>query len=254
MINEFDFKTLGKEYKKNSPFPYIVIDNFLDQKLCKEIEFLFPNHSEKFWLKYNNPVEKKLLYNRLDEAMPKKIKSVLLSLNEPWFITNLKELTGIEGLIPDAEFHGGGMHCTKRDGKLDVHIDYSIHPQMNLERRINLILYLNSDWQREYGCNLEFWNKNISCCEKSIEPKFNRAVIFNTSDISYHGHPEPLMCPEDKCRKSLAWYYLSQPQKDVTKRYRARFVARPNDPRDEKIEEFRRKRSQVDKNKLFEAE
>ena len=105
-----------------------------------------------------------------------KNKSVLLSLNELWFITT-KELTGIEGLIPDAEFHGGGMHCTKRDGKLDVHIDYSIHPQMNLERRINLILYLNSDWQREYG-NLEFWNKNISCCEKSIEPKFNRAVIF----------------------------------------------------------------------------
>ena len=91
--------------------------------------------------------------------MPKKIKSVLLSLNEPWFITNLKELTGIEGLIPDAEFHGGGMHCTKRDGKLDVHIDYSIHPQMNLERRINLILYLKFDWQREYGGNLEFWNK-----------------------------------------------------------------------------------------------
>ena len=147
------------------------------------------------------------------------------------------------------------MHCTKRHGKLDVHIDYSIHPELNYERRINLILYLNSDWDSSYGGNLEFWDTDILNCIKSIEPKFNRAVIFNTSDISYHGHPNPLLCPENKCRKSLAWYFLTEPQADVTERYRAKFVARPSDPIDKETEEFRKKRSEVSKkDKLFEME
>ena len=146
------------------------------------------------------------------------------------------------------------MHCTKRHGKLDVHIDYSLHPQMNYERRINLILYLNSDWENDYGGNLELWDNNISNCEKSIKPVFNRAVIFNTSDISFHGHPDPLNCPDHICRKSLAWYYLTKPQKNVTKRYRARFVPRPNDPKDKQIEEFRKQRSQVGDKELFETE
>ena len=254
MINDFNFRVLGKKYKSNNPFPHIVIDNFLDQKMCKEIEQSFPNHNEDFWLKYNNPVEKKLLYNHLDDAMPNNIKKLLLSLNEPWFLENLNILTGIENLVSDPNFHGGGMHCTKRHGKLDVHIDYSLHPQMNYERRINLILYLNSDWVSAYGGNLEFWNSNVSSCEKSIEPVFNRAVIFNTSDISFHGHPDPLNCPDHICRKSLAWYYLTKPQKDVTKRYRARFVPRPNDPKDKNIEEFRKQRSQVSDKELFETE
>ncbi len=255
MINTIDFKLLKEEYLANKPFPHIVIDNFLKKNICKEVEILFPNHNEEFWLKYNNPVEKKLLYNHLDSGMPKKIKDLLLSLNEPWFLENLNELTGIDNLVSDPKFHGGGMHCTKRHGKLDVHIDYSLHPELNFERRINLILYLNSDWDKNYGGNLEFWNTEITSCIKSIEPKFNRAVIFNTSDMSFHGHPDPLMCPEGKCRKSLAWYFLTEPQDGVTQRYRAKFVARPNDPKDEKIEEFRKKRAEVSrKNKLFETE
>ncbi len=255
MITKIDFQTLSKEYKNNKPFPHIVIDNFLKDDFCKQIEQSFPDHTEKFWLKYNNPVERKLLYNHLDSAMPKKIKNLLLSLNEPWFLNYLENLTGIRNLISDPKFHGGGMHCTKRYGKLDVHVDYSIHPELNCERRINLILYLNSDWDDAYGGNLEFWDTEINNCIKSIKPKFNRAVIFNTSDISFHGHPNPLMCPKNKCRKSLAWYFLTEPQKGVTERYRAKFVARPNDPKDKETEDFRKKRSEVSKkNKLFEME
>ena len=95
----------------------------------------------------------------------------------------------------------------------------------------------------------------MSKCIKKVTPKFNRAIIFNTTDISYHGHPSPLMCPENKCRKSLAWYYLTEPQDDVTKRYRAKFVARPSDPKDDKIEKFRKERSEISKTKnLFDVE
>ncbi len=255
MIRDINFKILNEEYINNKPFPHIVIDNFLKENICKQIEKSFPNHNEDFWLKYNNPVERKLLYNHLDSAMPLNIKDLLISLNEPWFLNLLENLTGIRNLRSDPKFHGGGMHCTKRHGKLDVHVDYSIHPEMNYERRINLILYLNSDWESDYGGHLEFWDTDIKHCIKSIEPKFNRAVIFNTSDISFHGHPNPLMCPENKCRKSLAWYFLTEPQDGVTERYRAKFVARPNDPMDKETEDFRKKRSEVSKkDKLFEME
>ena len=255
MINNIDFLKLKNEYLSNTPYPHIIIDNFLEKEICEELEKCFPNHNEDFWLQYNNPVEKKLLYNKLDDTMPIKIKEVLLSLNNNWFLEKLYDLTTINNLISDPKLHGGGMHCTKRMGKLDVHIDYSLHPELKLERRINLILYLNSDWDSTYGGELELWNKDMSKCIKKITPKFNRAIIFNTTDISYHGHPSPLMCPENKCRKSLAWYYLTEPQVDVTKRYRAKFVARPSDPKDDKIERFRKDRSQLSKTKnLFDVE
>ena len=74
--------------------------------MCKEIERCFPNHNENFWLKYNNPVEK-LLYNHLDDAMPNNIKKLLYSLNEPWFLENLRILTGIENLVSDPNFQRG---------------------------------------------------------------------------------------------------------------------------------------------------
>jgi len=255
MINNIDFSKLKNEYIKNDPYPHIIIDNFLEEKLCKDLEMSFPKHKEDFWLKYNNPVEKKLLYNKLDNIMPEKIKDTLLLLNDSWFLEKLEVLTDIGNLVSDPKMHGGGMHCTKRMGKLDVHIDYSLHPELKLERRINLILYLNSDWNESYGGGLEMWNKDMTQCVKSIEPKFNRAVIFNTTDISYHGHPSPLMCPEDKCRKSLAWYYLTEPQENVSERYRAKFVARPLDPKDEKTEKFRKDRSELSKTKkLFDIE
>lgn len=247
--NNIEFKNLFEQYTNNTPYPHIIIDDFLEKKLCEELESKFPNHNEDFWLKYNNPVEKKLLYNHLDNIMPENIKDILLKLNQEWFLNKLEDLTGISGLVSDPKLHGGGMHCTKRMGKLDVHIDYSLHPKLKLERRINLILYLNSDWESKYGGNLELWNKDMKKRIKSIEPKFNRAVIFNTTDISYHGHPSPLKCPENKCRKSLAWYYLTKPQENVTERYRAKFVARPSDPKDEKLEKFRKDRSELSNTK-----
>ena len=114
MIRNIDFSKLKNEYLTNEPYPHIVIDNFLEDKLCRDLEISFPNHNEDFWLKYNNPVEKKLLYNKLDNIMPKKIKDTLLDLNNKWFLKNLKDLTNINNLVSDPKLHGGGMHCTKR--------------------------------------------------------------------------------------------------------------------------------------------
>lgn len=255
VINDINFSSLRDQYINAEPFPHIVIDNFLNKEVCEKVLKVFPDHNAEFWMKYNNPIEKKLLYNHLDDNMPKFIKEVLLYLNGDKFLKCLTELTGVENLHSDPDLHGGGMHCSKRGGKLDIHIDYSIHPKMLLERRMNLIIYLNQDWKSEYRGELELWDKDMTHCIKKVTPLFNRAVLFDTGDISYHGHPEPLQCPEDMSRKSLALYYLTEPREGATQRYKARFVARPQDPKDQEIEEFRIKRSGLDTAKtLYETD
>lgn len=244
IINDkINFAELRDKYVNAKPFPHIVIDNFLDEEFCEKLADNFPDHNADFWLKYNNPIEKKLLYNHLDDNMPKIVKDTLLYLNDGYILKCLEQLTAIDDLISDPGLHGGGMHCSKKGGKLDIHIDYSIHPKLNLERRINLIIYLNKDWKSEYGGNLELWDENVQNCVQKIAPVFNRAAIFNTGDISYHGHPDPINCPENISRKSLALYYLTTPREEATQRFKARFVARPQDSKDPELEEFRLKRS-----------
>ena len=166
--NEINFDELSKTYINNKPFKHIIIDNFLDIDLAKKLSFEFPDHNKDFWLKYNNPIEKKLLYNKIDENIPFSIKNLLLELNKKSFLKLISKLTKIDNLISDPDFHGGGMHCIKNGGKLDVHIDYSIHPSLNLERRINLILYLNQNWANEYGGCLELWDKKMTKCQKKV--------------------------------------------------------------------------------------
>jgi Rps23 Pro-64 3,4-dihydroxylase Tpa1-like proline 4-hydroxylase len=137
-------------------------------------------------------------------------RNLLAQFNSSAFIDFLQELTGIGGLVPDPHLYGGGLHQIVRGGHLNVHVDFNRHPVTDLERRLNLLLYLNRDWQDEYGGALELWNRDMSRSEARILPYFNRCVVFSTTDHSFHGHPDPLACPEDRTRKSLALYYYSK--------------------------------------------
>ena len=137
-------------------------------------------------------------------------RHLLAELNSAPVIAFLERLTGIEGLVPDPHFVGGGLHQIERGGHLKVHADFNRHPRTQLERRINLLLYLNRDWKDEYGGALELWNRDMSACEARILPLFNRCVVFSTTETSYHGHPEPLNCPEGWTRKSIALYYYAR--------------------------------------------
>lgn len=136
-------------------------------------------------------------------------RMLLYSFNSSTFITFLEILTGIDGIIPDPHFEGGGLHQIERGGYLKMHVDFNRHNKMRLDRRLNLLIYLNKDWQEEYGGHLELWDRNMTQCVKKVLPVFNRFVVFSTNDFSYHGHPEPLTCPEDRSRKSLALYYYT---------------------------------------------
>jgi hypothetical protein len=231
-----------ESYQTAKPFPHAVIDDFLRREIAEQLSRVFPDPSAECWYRYANPLERKLACN-IPGKVPPKIWETLEFFNSDECLKLFGRLTGIEDLKADQELHGGGMHCIAPGGKLDIHIDYSIHPKLGLERRLNLILYLNRDWNESWGGQLELWDDTMSRCVRKIAPIFNRAVIFDTGDGSYHGHPDALQCPEEQSRKSLAVYYLTAPRGDAAKRYRARFVARPEDPKDDEIEELRRLRS-----------
>jgi Rps23 Pro-64 3,4-dihydroxylase Tpa1-like proline 4-hydroxylase len=179
-----NWQSLSPSYKSSEPFNHIVIDDFLQEDVARDLAGFFPHFSSDFWYEYNNPIEKKLASDDI-RKFPPLFAKVIHSLNSQDFLKKIEELTGIKDLFSDPYLHGGGLHCSKQGGKLDIHLDYSIHPKLQMERRINLILYLTPDWQEEWGGAFEIWNKDVSKCEKKLLPKFNRVVIFNTDDSSF---------------------------------------------------------------------
>lgn len=200
-------RALAGEYRSASPFPHIAIDNLLDADLLRSIAGHYPALDGK---QFFDRDQERLKY----QFAPKEIefgatRNLLAELNGEAFLGFLEEMTGIEGLIADPYFSGGGLHLTRRGGHLSVHADFNIHGVMNVERRLNLLVYLNDGWQGEYGGNLELWDKSMKSCVKSVSPVLGRAVVFNTSLDSYHGQPQPLACPEDRDRRSIATYYYT---------------------------------------------
>jgi Rps23 Pro-64 3,4-dihydroxylase Tpa1-like proline 4-hydroxylase len=144
-------------------------------------------------------------------------------MNSEPFLRFLQELTGIkETLIPDPYFEGGGVHQIKRGGFLKVHVDFHRHRLLQLDRRVNVLVYLNKDWKDEYGGHFELWERDMSRCVKKIAPLFNRMAIFSTTADSWHGHPDKLNCPEGRSRQSLALYYYTngRPSYEVPDRQR----------------------------------
>ncbi len=221
-----------EEYAKNQPFPHIVIDNFLPPETLEAVLGEFPKPGSIDWQSFQTAAEKKLA-SKHEQQMGDATRTLLYQLNSSTFITFLEILTGIDGIIPDPHFEGGGLHQIERGGFLKVHADFNRHVKLNLDRRLNLLLYLNKDWKEEYGGHLELWDQNMTQCVKKILPIFNRCVVFNTTDFSYHGHPDPLTCPEGRTRKSLALYYYTngRPPEELAdhKEHSTIFVARPED-------------------------
>ena len=109
------------------------------------------------------------------------------------------------------------MHEIRRGGFLKIHSDFNVHPQLRLNRRLNLLLYLNKNWKIDWGGQLELWDQEMKSCRAKVQPNFNKMIIFKTTDYSYHGHPEPLNCPENISRKSIALYYYTngRPKEEI---------------------------------------
>jgi len=207
---------LNKIYANNEPFPHVVIDDFITPEALDTLLAAFPV-AESGVQKRDNTAQtdggKRAQFRKVgvkDESkLEPLIRQFLLELNSGRFLSLVSQISGVDALIPDPGFRGGGTHQTLRGGLLRVHADFNKHPVFQLDRRINFLLYLNKDWDESYGGNLELWDENVTACQKRILPIAGRVVIFSTTSTSFHGHPEPLNCPEDMTRKSIAMYYYT---------------------------------------------
>jgi glycosyltransferase involved in cell wall biosynthesis len=209
------------EYNQAQPFPHIVIDNFLPPSILNGVIDDFKNHNNWGWdnSDYSKDHQVKKFFspwnNDGDATLPINTKLILNYFNSPDVISMLEKLTGIEGLIADPTLLGGGMHKIESGGKLSIHADSRKHAVTNNYRRINLLVYLNKDWNKEWGGSLQLWDKDMTTMVQDIQPLFNRVVIFNTGADTYHGHPHPLNTPNGMSRISLALYYYTKETPDT---------------------------------------
>lgn len=230
-------------YKNAKPFEHVVIPNFFNDSFVNELERIFPSQKEKGWYKYYNPIEKKTALNDFSD-LPL-FKSLFDILQSDIFVKHIQDITSISNLEKDPYLHGAGIHYHSTGGKLDMHLDYSVHPISQKERRVNLIIYLNKEWKEEYNGDIQLWNSEFTHLVKKIYPVFNTAVLFNTSDDSWHGLPTPIKCPPNIGRKSVAIYYVSDLRTNSVVRYKAQFRPLPDQPVNEglkKLYDIRSKR------------
>lgn len=219
---------LAPAYRSNKPFPHIVIDDFLPPHVLEVVVRDYPAPEDLPWIRFDNREEKKLAFNQVDK-LPASIRDVLHFMNSPSMLAFLERMTGISDLMPDPHFVGGGLHQIRRGGHLGVHVDFNKYKRFDLDRRLNMLIYLNKDWPESFGGQLELWNDDMTRCEKRVLPVFNRCVVFSTSEGSYHGHPDPLTCPDNRARRSLATYYYTngRPEEEIAQGHSTVFRARP---------------------------
>ena len=209
------------EYNQAQPFPHIVIDNFLPPSILNGVIDDFRNHNDWGWdnSQYSQQHQVKKFFSPWNEngsnTLPINTKLILNYLNSPETISMLEKLTGINGLIADPTLLGGGMHKIDSGGKLSIHADSRKHAVTGNYRRINLLVYLNKNWNSEWGGSLQLWNNDMTTMVQDIQPFFNRVVIFNTGGDTYHGHPHDLNTPEGVSRISLALYYYTKENPDT---------------------------------------
>ncbi len=224
-------RALCDEYRRTLPSPHIYLADFLEEDVARVLARDFPHHAAPGWIYYKHHNENKLGMT-LRSMFPAITGKVVDELNSPEFVDWLSDLTGITGLISDPALDGGGLHQATRGGFLNLHADFTAHHyQKNWRRRVNLIVYLTPNWQDEWGGALEFWNSASKARVARYPSLFNHAVIFNTDDRSLHGFPDPLQCPENTARNSLALYYYTVEDKPRLVMRATDYHARPGDSR-----------------------
>lgn len=239
---------LAADFQAAKPFPHVVIDNFLHEEAAAEVAAEFPAFNGPVWNTYDNAIEIKKAYNHWDK-FPKATYQLFTFLNSNEFVAEMSKLCG-DPLFADPGLHGGGWHSHGPGGKLNMHLDYSIHPKSGMERRLNLILYIQPKWKPEWGGALGFWEhdeerKAPGALAKQIPCSFNRAVIFDTSQNSWHGLPDPVGCPIETPRNSFAIYYMCKPRQAASDRGRALFAPTSDQANDAEVLDLIKRRSQV---------
>ena len=224
-------KALGAEhaqaYQSAEPYNHICIDNFLPvpviEKVREDLKELPQHQAEDSFSR----AQENLKSSFIPERLPSYSKNLFYAFNSRPFILFLEEMTGIKGLIPDPYYQGAGIHRTLNGGHLDIHADFNLHKQMQVERRLNVLIYLNDEWQEDWGGSFEVWDKQMTQKMASFVPTYNRMVCFSTGSDTFHGNPEPVNHPEGKPRQSIALYYYTATWDASRKAHTTLFKPRP---------------------------
>lgn len=225
VVNPDNARRLNKQFREAKPYPSIVLENFLSQEVANALYEHFPKVDElrKHYKNLNENKSEGSSFDQYHEAFQK----VRDELGTPEFISFMETLTGIDGLILPTDHRGSGLHQGTNGSFLDVHVDFSVHPTLHLHRRLNLLIFLNKDWKPEYGGALELWDSKVQNLEAEILPTFNKAAIFECTDVSYHGYSK-ITVPEDVTRKSM-FVYLYTAVGEGVKYHDTIFKARPSE-------------------------
>jgi Rps23 Pro-64 3,4-dihydroxylase Tpa1-like proline 4-hydroxylase len=211
LLQPFDHERLRAEFAAAKPFPYVKIDNFIDSEKAKSIVASYPP--------FDAALDQGKTFTTVNERKKVQISDsskyspAVAELNDllasPEFLKDLSYITGIPKLLADERLTGGGIHITGPGGRLDVHVDFNFIEDRQLHRRLNLLLYLNQPWQERWGGQFQLWDKDVKNCEVTFAPAFNRCVIFETNEISFHG-VTPVSPEAPTPRKSFATYYYTK--------------------------------------------
>ncbi|MGZ4446845.1 MAG: 2OG-Fe(II) oxygenase [Nocardioides sp.] len=224
---EQDLDEKAAAYRAAAPFPHLVMDGVLLPEVFDKAAGEFPGLRDEFWKGYLHVNETKYSNTQPDSWGPT-LHDVAQEFCSPRFVAYLERLTGITGLLPDWSMDGGGLHQTLTGGHLNIHADFTTHhTHENWARRVNILLYLNTEWRDEWGGKLELWDKDMTACQDRVTPAGNRMLVFTTAFDTFHGHPDGLTCPPDVARRSMALYYFTEEEKAV--RRATNYQARPEE-------------------------
>ena len=220
---------LARQYREAEPFPHIRLAPFLFSAAAERLVEEFPRTDDPIWKHYNHVNCHKLATNDL-EQFPQTAAQVIEELSSLEFVSWLSELVGIPDLVPDPTLEGAGLHQISSGGYLNIHADFTYHHHdSRLRRRVNLLLYLNKEWEDDRCGELELWDADMKNCVAKYPPLINEAIIFSTSESSWHGHPRPLNSPGDIGRKSIALYYYTKENEPGDQMRATQFQALPSD-------------------------
>lgn len=210
VIRAIDREQLRLKASAAQPFPHVLIDDFLEPTFAERVVRSWPSYEEaaKIGKSFHSINERQKVQVTDSRQFPAALAELNVALAEPGFLDVISTVFGIPDLVADEQLVGGGLHQTGPRGRLDVHVDFNLLEGRALHRRLNILLYFNRVWRREWGGELELWNSDVSEKVHSFEPILNRCVIFETSEISFHGVSE-VTCPGDAVRRSFAGYYYT---------------------------------------------
>jgi hypothetical protein len=202
------FENSHSQYESAQPFPHMSFDGLFDTNAVRSMASEFPS-PDAMAGRFGGEIEGGKFTESDSSKFGPVTQAFIASCNSGPFLKALTKLTGIDGLIADPYLAGGGQHQTQRGGRLKVHSDFNVHPFLNLTRQLNMIVYLNEPWDSSWGGALELWNEDMTEAVIKIPPTLGQVAIFTCSDTSFHGLPDPIQCPENVYRRSVAFYYFT---------------------------------------------